>query len=402
MVESSSPCSPSSTRTAACGGCIPDSYLGVPLHPRARLDHRRRRARARRPRSSPKTASSHDVARRRLRPRRADLRLHLHARERHALLRRHGRRRVLLERQRHRVAAAVRPGDGARDDAVPTSPRRSPGDAPATSATRARPTRARSRPTDAPTRSCAEIRRAAAVPDDDDRGRVRAGDVHGVRCVVPRLAVGLAAGVAALGLLGGVVLAAVGAPAAPARRARAGRRSSPSTRRRRRSTPSRAPCCSGSPRRRSRPRCSSRRWSAASGSSRASASFWGGTKLRRSWSIRRRPTATDGCCSTACSRDGVPGEEFEFGRTDTRFSSAAQKILKAATRSSATRGLRREVPAGARAWPILAAIGAAVLVFLFGFAALDAAVDPLVPILAHRRLGGRDVRRRARWSRASR
>ena len=50
---------------------------------------------------------------------------------------------------------------------------------------------------------------------------------------------------------------------------------------------------------------------------------------------------------------GVPGEEFEFGRTDTRFSSAAQKILKSANQELVTRGLRREVTASVRALPIL-------------------------------------------------
>lgn len=78
---------------------------------------------------------------------------------------------------------------------------------------------------------------------------------------------------------------------------------------------------------------------------------------------------------------GMPGEQFEFGRSDTRFSSAAQKILKAANQELVTRGLRREVPARVRAWPILAAIGAGALVVVTGFAALDGMVHPLVPIL---------------------
>ena len=41
---------------------------------------------------------------------------------------------------------------------------------------------------------------------------------------------------------------------------------------------------------------------------------------------------------------GMPGEEFEFGRSDTRFSSAAQAILKGANQELLTRGLRRAVP----------------------------------------------------------
>lgn len=78
---------------------------------------------------------------------------------------------------------------------------------------------------------------------------------------------------------------------------------------------------------------------------------------------------------------GQPGEQFEFGRSDTRFSSAAQRILKAANQELVNRGLRREVPGRVRAWPLLAAIAAAVLIFLTGFAALDGMVNPLVPIL---------------------
>jgi uncharacterized membrane protein YgcG len=78
---------------------------------------------------------------------------------------------------------------------------------------------------------------------------------------------------------------------------------------------------------------------------------------------------------------GVPGEQFEFGRTDTRFSSAAQSILKAANQELVNRGLRRPVPARLRVWPLLAAIVATVVVFLTGFAALEAMVSPLVPIV---------------------
>lgn len=78
---------------------------------------------------------------------------------------------------------------------------------------------------------------------------------------------------------------------------------------------------------------------------------------------------------------GAPGEEFEFGSTDTRLSAAAQGILKAANEELVTRGLRRKVPARVRAWPLLAAIACAVLIFLTGFAALDAMVHPLVPIV---------------------
>ncbi|MCR2810897.1 MULTISPECIES: DUF2207 domain-containing protein [unclassified Microbacterium] len=76
-----------------------------------------------------------------------------------------------------------------------------------------------------------------------------------------------------------------------------------------------------------------------------------------------------------------PGAEYEFGGTDTRFSSAAQKILKLANQELTQRGLRREVPASVRAWPVLIAIGALILVAFAGAFALGSAVDPGVPIL---------------------
>lgn len=78
---------------------------------------------------------------------------------------------------------------------------------------------------------------------------------------------------------------------------------------------------------------------------------------------------------------GTPGEEFEFGRTDTRFSTAAQAIIKAANRELDRRGLRRHVPLGVRALPVVVAILAAAFVVLFGIAALDAFVDGWVPVL---------------------
>ncbi|MET0736279.1 MAG: DUF2207 domain-containing protein [Microbacterium sp.] len=78
---------------------------------------------------------------------------------------------------------------------------------------------------------------------------------------------------------------------------------------------------------------------------------------------------------------GVPGEEFEFGRTDTRFSSAAQSILKAATTELDRRGLRRRVPGGSRAWPVIVALLAAAGAVTLGFAALDNGVDALIPLV---------------------
>jgi len=79
--------------------------------------------------------------------------------------------------------------------------------------------------------------------------------------------------------------------------------------------------------------------------------------------------------------DLTPGDVFEFGRSDTRFSTAAQKILKAAGAELVARGFQRPVRVGVRLWPMMIALAAGVLVFVFGFVALDAGVMPLVPVL---------------------
>lgn len=77
--------------------------------------------------------------------------------------------------------------------------------------------------------------------------------------------------------------------------------------------------------------------------------------------------------------DGEPGDTFEFGRSDTRFSTAAQGIIAAATKQLTARGLWRGV-SPSRYFAVLGAIAATVLVFAFGFVALDGGVDGAVPI----------------------
>ncbi len=109
--------------------------------------------------------------------------------------------------------------------------------------------------------------------------------------------------------------------------------------------------------------------------------FWGGAKLKAQLVDPSKADGDGRMLLEGLFPDGVPGDEFEFGRTDTRFSAAAQSILKAANQELVHRRLRREVPARVRVWPLLAAIVAAVLIFLTGFAALDGMVNPLVPIL---------------------
>jgi uncharacterized membrane protein YgcG len=109
--------------------------------------------------------------------------------------------------------------------------------------------------------------------------------------------------------------------------------------------------------------------------------LFGGSKLKAQLVDPSRADGDGRMLLQGLFPDGRPGDEFEFGRSDTRFSTAAQSILKAANRELVTRGLRREVPAKVRAWPLIAAIAATVLVFIFGFAALEGGVRPLAPIL---------------------
>lgn len=76
---------------------------------------------------------------------------------------------------------------------------------------------------------------------------------------------------------------------------------------------------------------------------------------------------------------GVPGARYEFGTQDTRFSKVAQKILAAAERELAARGLRRRVPPRARWLPILLVVVGAGLAMGLGFVALGSYVQPAVP-----------------------
>ena len=78
---------------------------------------------------------------------------------------------------------------------------------------------------------------------------------------------------------------------------------------------------------------------------------------------------------------GRPGETYEFGRQDTRLSTAAHKILKAAERELVTRGLRRPVPMSARVWPILLGVVAAGLVVVLGVGALESGVRSVAVIV---------------------
>lgn len=79
-------------------------------------------------------------------------------------------------------------------------------------------------------------------------------------------------------------------------------------------------------------------------------------------------------------RGKEPGAQYTFGTQDTRFSSAAQKILAAADRELTAQGMRRQVRVGTRAWPIVLGALGGVAVFVLGAAAMGRGAHPLVPI----------------------
>lgn len=78
---------------------------------------------------------------------------------------------------------------------------------------------------------------------------------------------------------------------------------------------------------------------------------------------------------------GVIGEQYEFGRQDTRFSRVAQAILAAAETELGARGLRRRVPGWTRALPVLVTGAGAVIAMFLGFAAAGDGVDVVWPTI---------------------
>lgn len=78
---------------------------------------------------------------------------------------------------------------------------------------------------------------------------------------------------------------------------------------------------------------------------------------------------------------GQPGEQYEFGKQDTRFSSVAQKILSATDKELTARGMRRTVRAGTRLWPILLGTVAVAAAFVLGLVAIGQGMQPVVPIV---------------------
>lgn len=77
---------------------------------------------------------------------------------------------------------------------------------------------------------------------------------------------------------------------------------------------------------------------------------------------------------------GVPGERYEFGKQDTRFSRVAQSILTAAEAELKNRGLRRVVPGATRAAPIIIGGVGMLAVAGLGAGALIANVNPALPL----------------------
>lgn len=77
--------------------------------------------------------------------------------------------------------------------------------------------------------------------------------------------------------------------------------------------------------------------------------------------------------------NGTPGDRYEFGKQDTRFSRVAQRILAAAEAELQGRGLRRTVPGATRAAPMIVGGIGLLAVLAFGMAAIGVNVRPAVP-----------------------
>jgi uncharacterized membrane protein YgcG len=110
-------------------------------------------------------------------------------------------------------------------------------------------------------------------------------------------------------------------------------------------------------------------------------SRWTGAKLRAVLVDRARADG-DGTqlLDGLFGPDAAPGAAFEFGSTDTRFSSTAQKLLSWAGTHLTEEGFYRPVRSGTRLLPaLLVGIGAIGSV-VFGIVALVAFVSPALPI----------------------
>ena len=128
---------------------------------------------------------------------------------------------------------------------------------------------------------------------------------------------------------------------------------------------------------------------AASASSKATASSSAGVKLKaaadRPVAGRRRRSDAAGRAVPAA---GMPGEEYEFGRTrHAVLVGGAEDPQGSRTRSSRDADCAARCRRACARCPILAAIAASALVFVARLRSRSTpAVDPLIPILADRRL----------------
>lgn len=109
--------------------------------------------------------------------------------------------------------------------------------------------------------------------------------------------------------------------------------------------------------------------------------FFGGTRLTAELVDPSRADGDGRMLLRGLFPSGQPGEQYEFGRQDTRLSKVAQAILKEAEAELKNRGLRRAVPVGARVWPILAVAVVGGLVFLLGMLAYDGGVQSPWPFV---------------------
>lgn len=109
--------------------------------------------------------------------------------------------------------------------------------------------------------------------------------------------------------------------------------------------------------------------------------FFGGTRLIAELVEPSRADGDGRMLLRGLFPSGRPGDQYEFGRQDTRLSKVAQTILKAADDELKSRGLRRAVPVGARVWPILLTGAVGGLVFLFGALAYDGGVQSPWPLV---------------------
>lgn len=76
----------------------------------------------------------------------------------------------------------------------------------------------------------------------------------------------------------------------------------------------------------------------------------------------------------------APGDVFEFGRTDTRVSAAARRILAWASQELQRQGVYRPVARGWRLWPALLALAFAITAFVIGLGLDDAGRGGALPV----------------------